>query len=62
MTTDKTPVKNKELWQKLAHVRTKKVKWKWMRGHNGNRWNEACDQLSHRGRARKMHKHEAERF
>lgn len=40
------PVKNKELWQSLAHLISKKTKWVWVRGHNENYYNELCDQLA----------------
>jgi len=42
-----TPVKNQSLWQNLDSC-TKKlnIQWEWVKGHAGNRWNEAADQLA----------------
>ena len=41
---DSPPVKNKDLWQKLFFLR-EDVKLEWTRGHNGNKYNERCDEL-----------------
>lgn len=39
------PVKNQDLMLKLNHFRERlNVKMEWVRGHNGNEHNEACDQ------------------
>ena len=41
------PVKNRDLWQELdERARIHRVQWHWVRGHNGNRWNELCDRLA----------------
>lgn len=41
---DWVPVKNAELWRELVKYRDK-VKVEWVRGHNGNEFNEVADQL-----------------
>jgi len=42
------PVKNKDLWQALdaAAGRHERVKWEWVRGHNGHAENERADALA----------------
>ena len=41
------PVKNKDLWERLALANTRhQVQWKWVRGHSGNVDNERVDQLA----------------
>jgi ribonuclease HI len=46
-TSDKTPVKNQDLWQRLdAIVARYSIQWKWVKGHFGNRFNERCDKLT----------------
>ena len=53
-TAAKKPVKNKELWQQLDELaRPRKIHWVWVRGHNGNAYNERCDELA-RTAAEKM--------
>jgi ribonuclease HI len=48
-TSDKTPVKNKDLWQRLDMVAPNySIQWKWVKGHFGNRFNERCDKLAQR--------------
>lgn len=40
--------KNKDLWE-ILEKETKKhisIKWIWVRGHNGNKYNEMCDELA----------------
>lgn len=45
------PVKNVELMQRLDALASKRrVKWTWVRGHNGNAGNEKADSLVHKGR------------
>ena len=41
------PVINKDLWQEMYKIRFEfdKVDLKWVRGHNGNKWNEHIDEL-----------------
>mgnify|MGYP001625464841 FL=1 len=42
--------KNHDLWKQLDEaLRGKKVSFKWVRGHNGNQWNERCDELATAG-------------
>jgi ribonuclease HI len=39
-------VKNADLWQRLDTLTAKHdVRWRWVRGHAGNAWNERCDEL-----------------
>ena len=50
-TADKKPVKNQDLWQQLDELAQKvEIHWVWVRGHNGNEYNERCDELA-RGHA-----------
>ena len=45
-TSDKKPVKNKDLWLELdALAGEQNITWKWIRGHAGNTYNERCDSL-----------------
>lgn len=47
MTTSKTPVKNRDLWEKLSALTDKhQIEWKWVKGHAGQPENERCDQLA----------------
>jgi ribonuclease HI len=49
-TADRKPVKNVDLWQRLeAALGAHKVRWVWVRGHNGDPGNEAADALANRG-------------
>jgi ribonuclease HI len=42
-TTEKQPVKNRELWEQLAALaRSRSVRWSWVRGHAGHPENERC--------------------
>jgi ribonuclease HI len=46
-TKSKQAVKNEDLWRLLDAVAAKHaVEWRWVRGHNGDRWNERCDLLA----------------
>jgi ribonuclease HI len=45
-----SPVKNRELWQKLygykvRYGQTMPIRLTWVKGHNGNEFNELCDEL-----------------
>lgn len=44
------PVKNADLWMALDPLlRLHKVRWHWVKGHNGNPGNERADQLANLG-------------
>ena len=46
-TADRKPVKNQELWIQLDELAGRvKIHWVWVRGHNGNQFNERCDELA----------------
>lgn len=46
-TSNKQPVKNKELWQELDKLaQTHKVHWQWVKGHSGDPGNELADSLA----------------
>ena len=46
-TADKRPVKNQELWKKLDELASNiKIHWVWVRGHNGEEFNERVDELA----------------
>jgi len=46
-------VKNRDLWLKLEKLGGElDVKMKWIKGHAGNMWNERCDKLAARERAK----------
>jgi ribonuclease HI len=50
VTASKQPVKNKDLWQKLLQLSEQhKIKWVWVRGHNGHPENERADVLANQG-------------
>ena len=45
-TSDKKPVKNVDLWQRLdAALPGHALDWHWVRGHAGNAMNERADEL-----------------
>ena len=46
-TADKKPVKNADLWQELVSAASlHRIKWEWVRGHNGHPDNERVDVLA----------------
>ena len=46
-TSQKQPVKNRELWQRLdAAVESHDVQWHWVKGHSGHEENERVDQAA----------------
>jgi len=46
-TADKKPVKNQDLWIKLDELSQNiKIHWVWVRGHDGEEFNERCDELA----------------
>jgi ribonuclease HI len=49
-TSDRKPVKNVDLWQRLDALREKHdVTWHWVRGHAGTEGNERADELAREG-------------
>jgi len=47
LTSQKQPVKNKDLWQRLDDTcQRHKVDWFWVKAHNGHPENERCDELA----------------
>jgi ribonuclease HI len=49
-TSDKKPVKNADLWQRLeAAVERHQVSWLWVKGHAGDPGNERADALANQG-------------
>ena len=46
-TKDKKPVKNRELWIELDSLASEfHITWEWVKGHDGNRFNELCDRMT----------------
>jgi len=46
-TSDKKPVKNKDLWLELdALCGNFSLGWEWVRGHSGVEYNERCDKMT----------------
>ncbi len=44
---DKSPALNSDLWERLLSLlETHKVRFVWVRGHNGHPYNERCDKLA----------------
>ena len=49
-TSNKKPVKNKELWQRLLVQQERhQITFQWVKGHNGHPQNERCDTLAVQG-------------
>ncbi len=47
MTSNKTPVKNVDLWKRLdAAAQKHNIDWQWVKGHSGHPENERCDELA----------------
>ena len=45
----KKPIKNIDLWKKLDFLNSlHKVKWYWVKGHDGNSGNERADMLANK--------------
>ncbi len=52
-TAARNPVKNADLWQELLiQVKRHSIIWKWVRGHETNRWNNRADELAVAARKR----------
>jgi ribonuclease HI len=46
-TADKQPVKNQELWERLAEACARhRIRWAWVRGHSGHAENERVDRAA----------------
>jgi ribonuclease HI len=46
-TSDKKPVKNKDLWAELDSLNGEfSLQWEWVKGHAGNEYNEMCDSMA----------------
>mgnify|MGYP001070437430 FL=1 len=51
-TANKSPVKNKDLWQALdAAAARHTISWQWVKGHAGDPGNERADALARQGMA-----------
>jgi len=51
-TASGSPVKNQDLWQRLSDaIDRHEIKWRWVRGHAGNEYNERVDRLATAARA-----------
>ncbi|SEP83506.1 ribonuclease HI [Thalassovita taeanensis] len=51
-TSNKKPVKNVELWQRLEQAQARHtVTWEWIKGHAGHPENERADELARAGMA-----------
>lgn len=47
LTTEGTPVKNDDLWQRLDQICSERhVAWNWVKGHSGHKHNERADTLA----------------
>jgi ribonuclease HI len=45
--SNKEPVKNKDLWQKLDNLcKQNTINWKWVKGHASNKYNNLADELA----------------
>ncbi len=45
-TSNRVAVKNQDLWKKLlAFTDNLQIQWHWVKGHDGNHYNERCDNL-----------------
>ena len=51
-TADKKPVKNEDLWRRLdAATQRHDIEWRWVKGHDGDQYNERADELAREGMA-----------
>jgi len=45
-TSSRTEVRNRDLWERLDELAQRhSIRWDWVRGHSGDRYNERCDAL-----------------
>jgi ribonuclease HI len=46
--SNKQPVKNKDLWEQLDALSSTftDLKWKWVKGHSGDKFNDMVDELA----------------
>jgi ribonuclease HI len=44
--SQKKTVENLALWKEIHGLRHPYIKVEWVRGHDGNKWNEYCDSLT----------------
>lgn len=44
--SDRKPVENQDLWEKLDALDAPRIKWEWVKGHAGNALNEEADRLA----------------
>ena len=51
-------VKNEELWRILEAYRRENIKYKWVKGHNGNYFNEQVDKLAQNSMRRLKHENQ----
>ncbi|MEV4417293.1 RNase H family protein [Catellatospora sp. NPDC049609] len=50
LTSEKKPVKNADLWQRLSAACARhQIEWRWVRGHAGDPGNERADALANQG-------------
>ena len=46
-TSDKKPVKNQDLLKELDSLAQElPIRWEWVKGHAGNKYNELCDEMT----------------
>ena len=51
-TADKKPVKNEDLWRRLdAATQRHDIEWRWVKGHDGDQYNERADEPAREGMA-----------
>ncbi|MDR0452306.1 MAG: ribonuclease HI [Treponema sp.] len=51
--SDRQPVKNQDIWMKLDELAPLfPIQWNWVKGHDGNEFNERCDALTQKAIAR----------
>ena len=47
MNSKKQPVLNRDLWEELMKLsQAHEIEWEWIRGHEGHKENERCDELA----------------